>query len=261
MSVETALGISSEMANRIVEERWAGWSDGLSAAPQLRVEEVPGWLRTARFEESNEALRLLAREGSETGGNDIEAATLLAWVLLPAACRVAFEVSALARDDTVDQVVASQLWLEIRTFRWRTSAMVVGTLRRNLRKHVLAELGFTEPDPRAPRTVLLEDSEWESIEAPGRPESAAEELAALLEVGVRTGTIGEAHRELLLEMIEAAHEHPARLRPLNALLSVANLVAMRRGVTGRQVRRVSRRALNALARDADILWEHVGRIA
>ncbi len=263
MSVETALGITSQTASRIIGGRWADWSadhPALAPIPPSRAQE---WLRATSPEDSNEVLRVIARMASETGGDDLEAAELLAWILMPAARRVAVELANLIRDEPMDHIVAAQLWIEIRTFNWKTNTLVAGCVRRNLRKHVLVECGAIVPDVMSRRTVLLDDpDDFDLLEAPPEaPAPVADQLEVLLALGVRAGTIQEAHRVLLEEMVDAAYSHPSRLRPLNPLLAVADVVAMRRGVTGRHVRRLSRRALDALARDAEVLLDGLGRIA
>ena len=96
-------------------------SDGaLAGASDLAG--LPDWLWHATPAEADRALLHLAFLAARDGGDDLAAAGVLAWVLLPGAQAI---VRALARTTSViDEVVAAQLWVQVRTFPWRTGHRV-----------------------------------------------------------------------------------------------------------------------------------------
>jgi hypothetical protein len=68
------------------------------------VRELRGWLHA------------LATLAAADGGNDVAAAAALACALMPGACILANRLRTLAVQ--IDQIVAAQLWVEVRTFPW-----------------------------------------------------------------------------------------------------------------------------------------------
>src|SRR3546814_16161191 len=94
------------------------------------------------------------------GGDDIAAAAALAKCLLPGACRLAGWLSTLPpravfRDsqpvaagswsavERIDELVASHLWVEVRSFKWRRLTKVAATHLTNTPRGVLHEVGET----------------------------------------------------------------------------------------------------------------------
>lgn len=63
-------------------------------------------------------MRALARLAATDAGNDMDAAYVLAWVMLPAAVVVVPCVQHLDPEN-VDKVIASNLWIVVRSFRHR----------------------------------------------------------------------------------------------------------------------------------------------
>lgn len=106
------------------------------ATARQRLEELldlPAWLRSVDPESADAVLHRLAEPDSPTGGDDVTATGALAWLLLPAACLVAHRLRSLTT--RIDEVVAAQLWLEVRTFPWQRQL----TNDRGAERH-LAEL-------------------------------------------------------------------------------------------------------------------------
>ena len=81
----------------------------------------------------------LARLASPSGGDDVAAAGALAWLLLPGACATAHRLRSLT--PRIDEVVAAQLWLEVREFAWQRLGKVAANIVMNVRRGVLRELG------------------------------------------------------------------------------------------------------------------------
>ena len=260
MSVETALGVTRETAFAIQKTRWADWSSQCAAMVRVGCTDVRGWLRPAAGQDGQRALYKLAFLAAADGGDDVDAAKVLAWAMLPAACRIANELSDL--DPDIDAFVASQLWIEVRTFNWRASNQVAGTLSASLRRSLLRESGIG-----APRQPEMDDAPWPVLleRLAGEPANehldSREVLLRVLDWGVDSGTIEAADRALLLDMVDASHADPKRRSPRRVLFGTSTLLGPGLGITPRSVRRRGRRALNALAAHASELTEILDPLA
>lgn len=118
MCVESALGVNAEIAMEIVRRRWPDWVKTRPSLVELDPLQARRWLRgtspkacAARYD--------LAVLAAADGGDDFDAASVLAWAMLPAACRVARGLADL--DERIDELVAAQLWIEVRTYNWRSA--------------------------------------------------------------------------------------------------------------------------------------------
>ena len=247
------------------------------------------------------------------GGDDIAAAAALAKCLLLGACRLAGWLSTLPprevfRDsqpvlagtwsavERVDELVASQLWIEVRTFKWRRTRKVAANILINTRVGVLREVGDFFYVSRADRTwantTLVESfSAGDLTSADGgagysaemptervtgalfhRPEiladagpeqeepSATEELLELLAWACENQVISAADRHLLLCLVDEADRIETRnlTRGYGGLLSneVTRRVAPRVGVGEATVRRHGSRTVRALAAAAPRKFGH-----
>jgi len=260
MSVGDQLGIdeNSELLDQ-ARHRWPEW---VILDPRLDVvaefDGLRAWLPSVDRDASDEVLLALAMLAGPDGGNDIAAAAALAKCLLPGACRLAGWLSTLPprevfRDsqpvlagtwsavERIDELVASQLWLEVRTFPWRRLRKVAANILMNTRVGVLREVGDFFHVSRADRTwantTLVESfssgdladadgGAWSTTEMPTqrvagalfhRPEiladqsgpdreepSAAAELLELLTWACEHDVISAADRYLLLCLVEEA---------------------------------------------------------
>lgn len=260
MSVETALGVSYETAYAIQKGRWPDWSAQCAAMVRVGCTDVRGWLQPPAGDDGRRALYQLAFLAAVDGGDDVDAAKLLAWAMLPAACRIANELSDL--DPDIDAFVASQLWIEVRTFNWRASSQVAGTLSASLRRSLLRESGIG-----APRQPELDDAPWPvllellSLEPANQHLDSREVLLRVLDWGVESGAIEPADRALLLDMVDASHADPKHRSPRRVLFGTSTVLGPRLGITPRSVRRRGRRALDALAAHADELVELLDPLA
>ena len=114
MSVTQAIGYTTDQIDQLIREHWQGWAE---VAPDLCLVPDPlqlkRWLTDSDRRDADRILRGLAQLASVDGADSIEAAAVLAWLLVPAATLVAHHLGALHQD--MDQLVAGQLWIEVRT--------------------------------------------------------------------------------------------------------------------------------------------------
>ena len=153
MSVGDQLGLDEtpDQHSELLDQARVKWPAWVAADPRLGVvddfDDLRAWLRSEDHEVSDEVLLALAMLAAPDGGDDVAAAAALAKCLLPGACRIAGWLSTLPlkevfRDsqpvaagtwsavERIDELVASQLWIEIRTFAWRrTSACSMPSAR------------------------------------------------------------------------------------------------------------------------------------
>ena len=260
MSVGDQLGLddNSELLDQ-AREKWPAW---VAADPRLGVvddfHDLRAWLPAVDRETSDEVLLALAMLAAPDGGDDVAAAAALAKCLLPGACRLAGWLSTLpprevfsdsqpvtagtwSAVERIDELVASQLWIEVRTFKWRRLRKVAANILINTRVGVLREVGDFFHVSRADRTWAnttlvdsfasgdLSDAEggkawaagemptqrvtgasfrWPEILAHPGPEqdepSATEELLELLAWACDHQVISAADRYLLLCLVEEA---------------------------------------------------------
>ncbi|CAI9418211.1 hypothetical protein [Nocardioides sp. T2.26MG-1] len=315
MSVGDQLGLddNSELLDQ-ARQKWPAW---VATDPRLGVvdnfDDLRSWLPTVDHEESDQALLALAMLAAPDGGDDIAAAAALAKCLLPGACRLAGWLSTLPprevfRDsqpvmagtwsavERVDELVASQLWIEVRTFKWRRLRKVAANILINTRVGVLREVGDFFYVSRADRTwantTLVESfSAGDITSADGgagysaemptervtgalfhRPEiladagpeqeepTATEELLELLAWACDHEVISPADRYLLLCLVEEADRVETRrlARGYGGLLGneVSSRVAPRIGVSEATVRRHGSRTVRALAAAAPRKFGH-----
>ena len=315
MSVGDQLGLdgNSELLDQ-ARQKWPAW---VATDPRLGVvdnfDDLRSWLPTMDHETSDQVLLALAMLAAPDGGDDIAAAAALAKCLLPGACRLAGWLSTLPprevfRDsqpvmagtwsavERVDELVASQLWIEVRTFKWGRLQKVAANILINTRVGVLREVGDFFYVSRADRTwantTLVESfssgdvadgdaGAWSAAALPTervagalfhRPElladagpeqeepTATEELLELLAWACDHQVISPADRYLLLCLVEEADRVDTRrlARGYGGLLSneVSSRVAPRIGVSEATVRRHGSRTVRALAAAAPRKFGH-----
>ena len=260
MSVGDQLGIDDN--SELLDQARRKWPDWVASDPRLDVvaqfDDLRSWLPSVDRDASDEVLLALAMLAAPDGGDDIAAAAALAKCLLPGACRLAGWLSKLPprevfRDsqpvvhgawsavERIDELVASQLWIEVRAFPWRRLRKVAANILMNTRVGVLREVGGVFYVSRADRTwantTLVESFSagdltdgdgrgWSASESPTgrvagaffhRPEiladrsgpyredpSAAAELLELLTWACEHNVISAADRYLLLCLVEEA---------------------------------------------------------
>lgn len=263
MSIHEELGLDVHEPSSIITARWAEW---VTAEPVLaHVPDPHGlgeWLSKGRmradpahWQTANQVLLALARLAAQDGGNDRDAALVLAWLMLPAAATVARQYQ--DGDPDIDAIVAGQLFIQVRTYPWRTRPGSVGAgIGRDLRRHVGRELGIQAGQ----RLVAVDPVVLDTQPAdPEQGEVAEVAVAALLDDAERAGAIDAGQRQLLEDVLaqaDALGPVLVRNRSLGGLTSpaITDPIARRRAVSVRTLRRQVSRATAAIAEVA-ALWE------
>lgn len=258
MSVEAQLDLSDPDSGLLGEARreWPNWG---SRHPQLQgvgdLLEVRRWARRD-VAGGNAALHTLAMMASPTGEDDPVAAGALAWVVLPSACRLAHQLRQLTPD--IDHMVASQLWIEVRSFPWERLVKVWANVTLNTRREVLHHLGVAGRTNRREGTwartvpVDTDDPCWEVPAPPPdeRPDPAAR-LATVLSEAIRREVVTEQDVTLLLDLARTSHRiglsRVGCVRGGLCAPRVSALVAPHHGVSPSTIRRRAAIALTALA--------------
>ncbi len=260
MSVATQLGLSDPEQDLLWQARQA-WPQWCQAYATLDVVgdllDLPAWLKAADPADVDDVLHTLAMLGSPTGVDDVTAAGALTWLLLPGACLVAHRLRSLT--PRIDEVVAAQLWLEVRGFPWQRQRKVAANIVMNTRRGVLRDLGVgenaRESDPVWARAIRVEPGAdvWHAVDARRHPDArpASIELAEILTWAIDTGILDQRDRDLLISLAVAADEAGITRTGcgLGGLCSrtVAATVARQAGVSPSTVRRRATGALRAVA--------------
>lgn len=288
MSVEDQLGLAAD--GHLLEParaKWATWAREHPSLAQVgEFDRLRNWLRTGG-EETDEVLLVLARLAAPDGGDDVDAAAALAWAMIPAAGRVAACLHTLTPD--IDQVVAAQLWLEVRSFPWcRVKRRVAANLAMRVRNGVLLHSDSRNQLERVDRTwARTQTRDPQHLGAEGGrgsdscmaawlsgtasavwhlrsgellftdpdAQTPAEELLEVLDWACEHDVISDEDRYLLLCLVEEATRTPpaAAGRGNGGLCGreISAKVAPRCGVSEATVRRRVRRSVRALAAAAD----------
>ena len=260
MSVAEQLGLRDETSEllALADQRWGLWATSHPALTHCcGVRELRSWLRSADKAEADAALHALATLAAVDGGDDIAAAAALAWALMPGACTLANRLRTL--DWHIDEIVAAQLWVEVRTFPWRRLRKVAANVLMNTRTGVLrdcdAKSQLERTDPTWSRTSPVDPygAFWGGYAANHceRQIHPRQELLKLLQWACDKKVISAADRALLLCLVEAADGAATRKlgRGTGGLLAndVSKVVAQRWGIAPSTVRRRARRSVDALS--------------
>ena len=263
MNITEMLGLQEERLESVLAEHWATW---VAIEPRLGVVADPtrldAWRRAAEPALANDVLLGLARLAAFDGADDRDAALVLAWFLLPTALRVRRRLG--LNDDRVDEVLAAQLWVEVRGLPWRRPHWVAAKVAGQLREGVLLDCGAsTHHQPRRLSTVSLgpvDPADDRLVE----DDDPAVELAELLAWACAEDVITDEDRELLVSLIEAAKtlqaDGHAREGGVAGLSSrqLSAVVAQEWGVCARTVRRRTARCVAALSEAAGEYLNAVG---
>lgn len=266
MSVEERLGLTPTTVADLVDEHWDRWRTAHAILQQVAAPaQIRQWMAAAPSQRSDQVQLALAQLAAIDGGDDPGAARLLAAIMLPAATRIAGQLAHLSPD--IDELVAGQLWLEIRTFNWETGHKFAANVAWRVRCGALREaqtlfqraslnerlnataLRFSYPC----ELDLLDAGEGPRLDAEPEPYT---EVLQVLEWGRDQGLITAADRTLLLVLVQAAWEvQESEGRASSGPVGLLNERTAARagellGLTGRTTRRHARRALNRLAEAA-----------
>jgi hypothetical protein len=278
MSVQQQLGLEDDgLLVQQIGERWSTWSShDERLAAVVEFDELRGWLRTADVVERDDALYALAYMAAKDAGDDYFAGAALAWALLPGAATLAARLAGFS--PRIDDLVAAQLWLEVRSFPWKRRRKVAANILAATRAGVLLDLGDLGQVRRSDRawanTGLLYgrllEREWEpGVDAAHFNERTREQLTvdlfadrtptqeveAILAWGLCEGLISDRDRLVLTELIEEAETTvPARGRTANCGLGgreITRKVGDRLGVSSATIRRHLNTSVAALAAASD----------
>jgi len=260
MSVADQLDLRDESCGllALADQRWGIWATAYPALAQCSgVREMRSWLPGASQADADEALHALATLAAVDGGDDIAAAAALAWALMPGACTLANRLRTLTA--RIDEIVAAQLWVEVRTFPWRSLRKVAANVLMDTRAGVLRECGaksqLRHADPTWSRTFLVDPGArfWGGYASTHSQRSthAGKELLKLLEWGCKNEVITGDDRAMLLCLVEVADRTATtRLgRCTGGLMAndVSEAVAQRWGISSKTVRRRARQSIDALS--------------
>lgn len=258
-----SLGVSwPSLADRVEPTRtlarWAATEPALASVGTL--DELAAIVhRGGDAARADELLGALIRLAALDGGDDEDAALLVAHLLANGTRKLALQLRDLSAD--IDDLLTGQLWLQIRTFPWqRRTRAYAKSLLLDTRLGVLAEL-------RPYRTraghdpVLLVDpistpavdgpSDAELLDRPFLHEHDLDEsgLVDVLQWAQRSGVVDLADVALLIDLVAAAERlAPAgdgTHRGVNVAAEIAD-VAERHGVHAKTIWRRRARALTAL---------------
>jgi hypothetical protein len=254
MSVAKCLGLDEAdgpamAAATVAWQRWCHQDPELAVVDDLL--ELPGWTRRATTAAKDVLLARLHRLATV----DAEAATVLAWLLLPGATRLADNLRDLSPD--IDALIAAELWLQIRTRP--ADRCVAASILRNVRRSLLAELGHADEAQRIDRawanTTLCDNPEDLDLLA-GVPDVHADaifETSLLMQSAVLGGLLSLTDASLLQALATAADERSAPARRGRAGLtspSVVEYVARHRPQSVRSIRRRASTLMDRLSRYA-----------
>ena len=266
VSVADQLGVD-DVDGELLGAARALWPCWVAELPVLGVAaslaELRPWLQAADPVSADRVLHGLARLGSPSGGGSVAAAGVLAWALLPGACSLAGRLATLS--PRIDELVAAQLWIEVRAFPWQRLTKVSSNILMNTRSRVLRDLGAFHQLSKSDRTWSLtvvadpHSPVWEGHYGSGptrgsspaqQDPTSADELLELLEWACRDDVISEADRSLLLALLEVADRSGSRRlrRGRGGLMGneVSELVAEQWGIGSSTVRRRVRHTVQAL---------------
>jgi hypothetical protein len=262
MSSMQHLGLTwPALAERI--ERSGRWPSWVAAEPDLAsvagLEEVVAIAADrANPGRADVLMAALVRLAAADGGNDQDAAHAVALLLANGSGRLACQLRNLS--DNIDDMVAGQVWLQIREFPWRRRRRAIArNILMDARRAVLADLGVDTRSRRRGVVVIPVDTiEVEAIDCRSgillehhRPSPSGDEpnLEGFLAWATGNGVVRDQDAAILLEL--ARLEVGGPVRGLNSAAEIS-AVATRRGVNEKTVRRSRDRAVRSLvdAREA-----------
>jgi hypothetical protein len=256
MSSMQHLGLTwPSLAERVERSgRWPAW---VTAEPALASMAGLGEVAAIAADRAHPGradvlLAALVRLGAVDGGNDQDAAAAVALLLDNGAARLAGQLRNLSGD--IDQMVAGQVWLQIREFPWRRRREAIAkNILMDARRALLRDLGVDTRRCNRGVVLLLMDTNDGAVAAVGPralvyqdgPAGPADELTLVevLEWATGNGVVTARDAAILLEL--ASVEVADVVRGLSSAAEIA-AVATARGVNEKTVRRSRDRAVRCL---------------
>lgn len=271
MTIQQALGLEPEGATlKRLEALWPTWA---AADPRIRVTDFEGlrcFQRSGETHQVRELIAALASRAAIEGADDPDAASALAFMLIPGAVVIARNLREWvdqSRPDwasdlaALDALVASELWRTIREFPAHHLENVVGNVLARTKYACRRELGDRLQLHRAhsvwPDTTLVDDlDELDRLlyAASEGPCPTTVRVREALKDGIDAGLIDLAEADLLYEVSERVGDLGYNLvRGSGGLTShqVAAQLAAAEGISTMTMRRRIQRALDALRSQRD----------
>lgn len=261
MTPTESLGISWPSLIKRIKNRgcWRNWVESEPRLAEVGIDDVAHVVNNpARPAAANIALGALVRLAAVDGGDESDAALLVAHLLANGTRALAIALRDLSPD--IDDLIAGQLWMQIRTFPWRRRTRAYAkSLLLDTRAGVVAELFPYRSRAGYDRVIVADLRSW-SIQEESRSRQLTEqpysnrvdehdsELFDVLEWAHLSGVIGGGEIQLLIDLIRAADATEGSVgirRGLNIAADIAH-VAAQRGVNEKTIRRRRDRALAAL---------------
>ena len=214
MSPMQHLGLTwPALAERV--ERSGRWPSWVAAEPVLAsvngLDEVVAMAKDrADPGRADVLLAALVRLGAADGGNEQDAAHAVALLLANGAARLAGQLRNLSKD--IDEMVAGQVWLQIREFPWRRRRRAIAqNILMDARRAVLRDLGVdTRSCSRGVVVILVDTTAVGAATDRGsgaladhdRPSGLGDELTllAVLQWATGKGVVTDQDAAILLEL-------------------------------------------------------------
>lgn len=249
MSVANALELFPHRIDALLAARWQSWQSSQPSLPPIadRV-ALREWMHTSDSVETDGVLRFLVTQADPAGADDRDAATVVAWLMLPAASLLAHQFRFVDRE--IDLHVAALLWIEIRTYPWRNAGRIAPNLRWRLHRAIVSE--WHRPDLPLTDASLTDDPQvqvplWADLfsEEPASDEEAAE----LIDDAWQTGVIDDYQRDLLGSVLAVSGALTSETGRSAALIGVkvSDIVGPQLSVSPRTVRRHLTRCIQTLS--------------
>jgi hypothetical protein len=213
-------------------------------------DEIAEALRAGSPHDNDRLLLRLAELAHVDGGGSLDAAAVLAKLVLPGVGVRLRRCAPVRSRSEVDQHAAALLWIACRTFPYRTTHWVATTIAWRVFRATQHELGRGGQSPTWAATVVAGDPAWWADDAvddePDR--EAVEDLADLLRWARSNGVLTIDDANLLTTLVRVSSQLPASRITRHGLLSaqVSQAVAVQLGVGESTVRRHVARILNQL---------------
>lgn len=252
---EIAMGLAAHLgvdglASPLMEAARRSWPRWCAADPELAVvEELAALREWTRHATAVEKSAVLAKLAALTA-YDADVVTVLVWLLVPGATRIADDLRDLHPD--IDSLVAGQLWIEAGEAH-RLERCVSSTILRHVRSELCSEAGVGESAARRDRAWsmarrgldLSQNAESEEpVPEPGP------ELVELFTAAQEQGAINGFDYWLLWALAAEADRQDAPARRGRMGLTtpgVVEAVADEAGLSPRSLRTRAARALDRLA--------------
>lgn len=254
MNIATQLGLDDLDSGPLAEarSRWPSWAVEYPVlAPVRGPAQLRAWLTTASGQQRNEVLCALAQLSTDRADAGLAAAAALMWALIPGAARIALRLR--SASPVIEELVAAQLWLEVRTLTDRAGDRLAANILARVAKGVIRDLGLRSPHDRAwERTVLVDPhaNQLLQLPAPAEDPSPGVELRHLLVSAHRDRVVTGDDVELLVRLARESDQDGSRPSARSGLLSepVTARIGREEHMSARHVRRRARRAMEAIAR-------------